>query len=137
VGIVVIAVGVVVLAVIGVAVYKIQNASRPQLTNSSAPLGTNGLTSKPSFDCAKARSPVELLICRDNHLAETESAMASSYHHALNRLPRAWQLALRKEQIAWLKNYSGTCDESPSDAERTTCIANFLLARTTTLNNWR
>jgi len=89
---------------------------------------------RPSFDCTKARTPVELLICRDGGLADLESNMASAYRQALSRVPQDRRRELAQAHLAWFKNYSRTCNRAASDQDRATCIANFLTARTADLN---
>jgi uncharacterized protein YecT (DUF1311 family) len=92
---------------------------------------------RPSFDCAKARTPVELLICRDGNLATLEVGMASAYNQALGRLPDAGRKALRQQHLDWFRNYSRTCNHAANENDRTTCVASFLSAHTTELNNQR
>lgn len=90
----------------------------------------------PSFDCAKAHTSVELLICRDGNLAVLEREMVSSFNKVLNALPDdAARLAFRQEHLAWFKSYSRTCKQSANDVDRATCIADFLSARTTEFKN--
>ena len=93
----------------------------------------SGRSITPSFDCKKARASVEVLICRDNRLAELESGMASSYRQALSRLSLEAQTALRREHLAWFKQYSRTCNRSVTDSDRAVCVANYLTARTSQL----
>jgi uncharacterized protein YecT (DUF1311 family) len=92
---------------------------------------------RPSFDCAKARTAVELLICRDGHLASLEVGMASAYNQALSRLPDDGRKALKQQHLTWFRNYSRTCNHAANDNDRAICVASFLSARTTELNNQR
>src|ERR1017187_5368743 len=85
---------------------------------------------RPSFDCAKASTPVELQICRDGNLASLEAGMAAAYNQALNRLPDAGRKALKQQHLTWFRNYSRRCNHAASDNDRATCITNFLTART-------
>jgi len=104
---------------------------------SSGPLRiVNSQPHSPSFDCGKAHTSVELLICRDGNLALLEREMVSSFNKVLNALPDdAARLAFRQEHLAWFKNYSRTCKQSANDVDRAACIANFLSARTRALKN--
>ncbi len=97
-----------------------QNAA----SNASAPSATAPVT--PTFDCTKAHTSVELLICRDSQLALLDHEMVSSYKAAISRLSPDGQAALRREHLEWFKNYSGTCRQSANDEERATCISKFL-----------
>src|SRR5581483_11487842 len=69
----------------------------PQIGNTPA---------RPSFDCARARTRVETLICRDSDLATLEMKMASTYRQVLNAAPPSGRAAVRREHLAWFKNYS-------------------------------
>ena len=110
------------------------SAPAPQTASTgSAPLTYPNSVVRPSFDCGKARTPVELLICRDRNLASLESEMASTFRQTLSRLPLDGQMVLRRNHLAWFKNYSRTCNQSPNDAERATCISNYLSRHTSEL----
>jgi uncharacterized protein YecT (DUF1311 family) len=113
----------------------------PDSTTASPPAGNSmggraGLV-QPSFNCGKARTKVELLICRDSRLAVLEVEMASAYKQTLSSLPPDGQIMLRKEQLAWLKNYGRTCNQSVNDIERANCVAGFLSNRTRILQTPR
>jgi uncharacterized protein YecT (DUF1311 family) len=92
---------------------------------------------RPSFDCARASTPVELQICRDGNLASLEAGMAAAYNQALSRLPDAGRKTLKQQHLTWFRNYSHTCNHAANDNDRATCVASFLSARTTELNNQR
>jgi uncharacterized protein len=85
---------------------------------------------KPSFDCAKAKTPTEKLICRDPDLATLEQAMVATYNQALAKLPREQQAVLRREHTAWFRDYWRTCNASSTDAARKDCIASHLSSHT-------
>jgi hypothetical protein len=91
---------------------------------------------KPSFDCAKASTNVELLICHDGSLAELELKMAAAYKQALQRLPADRQSALRRDHAAWFRNYARTCNAA-ADSDRMGCVTRYLSAHTAELNNHR
>ncbi|WP_162917552.1 lysozyme inhibitor LprI family protein [Dongia deserti] len=71
---------------------------------------------QPSFDCAAATTPIEVLICADATLADLDRALADSYHAALATRVGEAQLLLREEQRAWARSRSGTCgvDRDPA-----------------------
>lgn len=82
-----------------------------------------------SFDCAKARTQVEKLICADPQLSRQDSELAAAYGEAL----KAWdgQIApyVKMSQRAWMRSRSLTppgvsgdgryCED---DATRLTCL---------------
>ena len=92
---------------------------------------------KPSFDCAKARTAVELLICRDGTLATLEVQMATAYHQALDRMATDHRTVLQQEHLTWFRNYSRTCNNAQDDTDRATCVSSFLTARIAVLNSQR
>ena len=61
-----------------------------------------------SFDCAKASTRTEKLICSDKTLAELDNALAQKYLDALKRAPDA-RVGLRNEQRQWLKEARDPC----------------------------
>jgi uncharacterized protein YecT (DUF1311 family) len=139
----------VMLAALGIGSYEIQSASRqspasqqarviqpfaPQLTSRSNSSEIHQPSVTPSFDCSKARTRVELLICHDSHLAVLDVEMASTYNQALSRLPQNARLTLRREHLVWFKNYSHTCNQS-NNGDRAACVANYLTSRTSELKN--
>lgn len=139
------------LAGLGIGFYYIQHASQPQFQPSQpvgyiqtpAPQTANTPSApttyqpvvRPSFDCGKAHTRVELLICRDGHLASLDSEMVSAFHQTLSRLPQDAQLALRREHLNWFRNYSRTCNQSANDVDRAACVEKFLSAHATDLTN--
>lgn len=89
-----------------------QSTSRP----APAPLPATPLPASPlpqtrrggaSFDCAKARSNVELLICADADLAALDSRMATLYSAARRSQPGA-----ADAQLAWIKARNKCSDAS-------------------------
>ncbi|MBW8269545.1 lysozyme inhibitor LprI family protein [Caldovatus aquaticus] len=54
-----------------------------------------------SFDCARARSPAERLVCADPALSSLDERLAAAYRAALAAVP--WQRRLRGDQAAWLR----------------------------------
>jgi uncharacterized protein len=65
-------------------------------------LGSDAADATPaaSFDCAKARAPVEKLICSNDELAGLDAALGRAY--APSKLPPGKAAALREEQRQWL-----------------------------------
>lgn len=56
-----------------------------------------------SFDCAKATSAIEKMICADTELKALDTRMAQLYAQALEAVPAAEQPGLRTEQRDWIK----------------------------------
>lgn len=79
---------------------------RPTLRN---PQPTSESNVKPSFDCAKARTLVEKLICANPRLASMDARMAISYFTLRTRIDDS--KGLLKEQRAWLRDKRNSCDD--------------------------
>lgn len=58
---------------------------------------------KTSFDCTKVQSEVEIKICDNKQLADSDREMASLYKGLLADLPASDKDQLKHEQRAWLK----------------------------------
>jgi uncharacterized protein len=56
----------------------------------------------PSFDCAKARTPVEKLVCSDTELGDLDGELARAYARTLQALGSDEAKELKFEQRAWL-----------------------------------
>lgn len=86
----------------------------------------NGPTSiHASFDCAKASSPIEHLICSTPQTADADLRLASAYSGA--RAKASDPAALKADQRKWMKNERDAC----SDAE---CLVKVTEARIQKLN---
>jgi uncharacterized protein len=66
-------------------------------------LAVNAWAASPSFDCAKAQSSVEKLICNDAELAELDRSLSSLYGTLLKHTPASGQKTLKAEQRGWVK----------------------------------
>ena len=64
----------------------------------------------PSFNCVKANTRVEKLICVDRELMQADSILGRVYDSAFHRLISNEQTALKKSQIGWLKVRDTECD---------------------------
>lgn len=89
----------------------------------------------PSFDCAKATTRVELLICKDPGLSFLDSEMADSYQRALKNASAERKEIIRRQQTEWFADYSRTCNAPGSEAQRCECVEQNLLDRMTALGN--
>lgn len=64
----------------------------------------------PSFDCAKASTGAERLICSNQELATLDVEMMSTYKRLADGNPD--KNTLKKEQNDWMKNERNTCSTS-------------------------
>ena len=64
---------------------------------------------QPSFDCAVAAQPLELMICADAALAALDLEMATAYRAQLAATSGDAQATLRLEQRAWAGNRAIAC----------------------------
>lgn len=62
-----------------------------------------GTARAASFDCAKAKSPVERAICSNKDLSAADTEMATAYRAALAGLPAGSVSKLRIDQLRWLQ----------------------------------
>lgn len=62
---------------------------------------------KPSFDCGLARSPVELLICKDEKLASQDAELSAAYRVA--SAEAADKQAVRQAQTDWMRSKRNRC----------------------------
>ena len=90
-------------------------------------------TDPPSFDCAKAATPVERLICQDVELSFLGSQMANSYQTALKGASAERKEIIRRRQAEWFADYSRTCNAPLSETQRRDCIDRYLTDRLTTI----
>jgi uncharacterized protein YecT (DUF1311 family) len=71
--------------------------------------------STPSFDCGKATTPVEKLICGDPKLGELDRKMATIFRQALDKAPSADRASIIERQNRWLKARTDACGLDPAD----------------------
>jgi len=83
----------------------VQPLSEPQATLPSP--SEPERVSRPSFDCAKAGSVIEQLICKDDALARLDVQLAQAYKAAARQVSDKGQL--KAEQLDWLKNRRNKC----------------------------
>ncbi|MEK7764417.1 MAG: lysozyme inhibitor LprI family protein [Nitrospirota bacterium] len=70
------------------------------------------LTAQPAgFDCKKASTPVEQLICNNPELSELDTKLSLRYEQGLV-LRSSNQPALRKQQREWLRNVRDKCKDT-------------------------
>ena len=81
------------------------------IAQNSAQDDTPSQNTKPSFDCAKASTNAEKLVCSDDELARLDNELANAYKNALNSLDNASKKQLTNEQKSWLKTYNQCTDK--------------------------
>jgi uncharacterized protein len=86
-------------------------------------------TDPPSFDCAKAATRVERLICQDVGLSFLDSQMAKSYQMELKGASADRKEMIRRQQAEWFADYGRTCNAPLSDTQRRDCIDRCLSDR--------
>lgn len=90
-------------------------------------------TDPPSFDCAKAATPVERLICQDVELSFLDSQMANSYRRSLKEASPERKEIIRQKQADWFADYSRTCNAPLSEEQRWDCAERYLSDRLMTI----
>lgn len=95
----------------------------------SAKALTPSLDAHPSFDCSKANTPSERLVCRDPELAALDRTLSAVFRGMVGQLTSEDALALRRDQAEWFKTYAHDCNSAASDAQRWDCIDARLRSR--------
>jgi uncharacterized protein YecT (DUF1311 family) len=75
---------------------------------------------KPSFDCTKAKSVAEKMICADSELAAADAAIAANYASALKRLDASARKALARDQqdfVSYRDRIAGFDQGVPKDKQ--------------------
>lgn len=79
------------------------------------------------FDCAKAKAPVESLICRDGELSHLDEQLGAVYAATTRRCPAG---EVKEAQQRWLREIRNDClDEA--------CLAAVYRKRLLDLQNWQ
>lgn len=93
-----------------------------------------------SFDCRKAATLTEKLICSDDRLRRLDGYLGRVYSDAHNAQPTPGRNPLYRDQIAWLKRRDRICkvtaDFSQNEImalQRINCLARWTFARTVVL----
>ena len=93
---------------------------------------------KPSFDCTKAKTRVEKLICSDAELAKLDREMSSEYHSLVSDKTLGGELKeiLKNNQKKWLDSREKTpCLENEDVSEQQKCIKNAYRIRIKEIND--
>lgn len=89
----------------------------------------------PGFDCNKASTEVEKLICSNDELAKLDVEMNKSYHAFMKTLDEEYyRNKLKKKQREWLKYIT----KAPcfSGTDKINCLKNVYAFRVQQLTNW-
>jgi len=87
----------------------------------------------PSFDCAKASTNVEKLICGDDALAAQDAAMADAYRNGRRVLSGTRLDRLKRTQRSWARSRAEACPATADPKARqaaTACLAGIYDTRT-------
>jgi len=57
-----------------------------------------------SFDCKRAKTGVEKMICSNLNLSKLDEELSTAYRDAMDKAGQTGKAVLRKEQTAWLKS---------------------------------
>lgn len=89
---------------------KAQASAVNETTNEAQAQSINANSSqsrvKPSFDCSKASTNAEKLVCSDDELAILDLKLANAYKNARNSADAAGKKKILEEQKIWLKAYN-------------------------------
>lgn len=78
-------------------------------TSLDAPKTPQQSPKRPSFDCAKALSRVEKLICANELTAMNEAVMAEVYRVAISKLDKSTRAVVVDSQKEWIKTVRDKC----------------------------
>lgn len=84
-------------------------------------LVVSGSSSAQAFDCAKASTETEKLICSDRALKQADDELGEAWRKARALLGETEFKTLRQNQRTWLKTRDARCGWG-SDAERVQCL---------------
>src|SRR5262249_45269361 len=74
-------------------------------------------TDPPSFDCQKAATPIERLICQDVELSSLDRHLAYSYNEVLKGASPERKEIIRRQQTDWFAEYRRACNAPLSDTQ--------------------
>jgi uncharacterized protein YecT (DUF1311 family) len=83
---------------------------------------------QPSFDCSKATTRIESIICSDPELAEWDANLGRAYKQEYARLVGNDRQGLIKDQRQWISSRNAQCNQ-PELAETKACIIQFTQSR--------
>jgi uncharacterized protein len=81
-------------------------------------IGMSSLVAAASFDCTKATTTSEKLICKDPELSKLDEQMAKAYHQMRNNLDKNGKNEILKSQKMWLKYWPTICENNNLECAR-------------------
>ena len=98
------------------------------------PVRTDTPRSLLSFNCSKAQTRSEKLLCQDNDAASADLEMAGVHDQVQRALSGSARAEFVRQHTAWFDTYSNTCNaDTNSPAELKTCVISQLSTRTAQL----
>src|SRR4029077_13711617 len=88
---------------------------------------------RPSFDCAKASSAVDRLICSDEGLARLDRALAERYEELHRTVSPGGFAVLRKGQLGWQAARKDCVAKDKSRDQAVACLGEAYANRTNEL----
>lgn len=79
----------------------------------------------PSFNCGKAVTPIEVLVCGSDALSKLDARLAEVYDAAQDELPRRERAEQKKRQLQWLAERDACAAQDETDD----CVADSYEAR--------
>ncbi len=73
------------------------------LCGTGAAIGASAPAEAASFNCVRAKAPVEVAICNDPGLGEMDEQMASLYFRLTNTAPGWAVRQVKSEQSGWIR----------------------------------
>jgi uncharacterized protein YecT (DUF1311 family) len=102
-----------------------------------------GPAAAASFDCGKAQTPLEKIVCANPDLSKADEVMSTAYATALGGLSKPAETSVRGQQRAWLDfvNRACTADAKPATApyaaDDGACLSTFYTSREQALEQSR
>ncbi|MFT3810728.1 MAG: lysozyme inhibitor LprI family protein [Micropepsaceae bacterium] len=87
-----------------------------------------------AFDCAKASTDIEKIICADPALKAADDEMAAAYKALIAKAQGDQPAMLKASQIAWLKLRDANCGWQEKVEEKAACLMEQTTARTDYFN---
>lgn len=91
-----------------------EESAKPQIEASSSPATQQAEAAQPaiaaSFDCAKAASKIEKLICSTPETADADRRLAAAYSAAKSK--SADPNSVKADQVAWIKQDRNACGDA-------------------------
>lgn len=91
-------------------------------------ISSSTLAQGPSFNCAKASTRIEEMVCADVELSKLDLELSTIYSKLLNNLNKTDRKELIRRQREWIKNSANKCSENEDEILKN-CIKEFYLSR--------